>query len=310
MACGAAHRGKADVRFIYSNGMPFAKSHNSQFLTIETNSTMNTTLEANKMDSAGCARTYRTNVLGVGISVVNMDDAVKLSESMIRSHNKGYVCVTDVHGIIEAQSDSEFRDVLNGSAMTTPDGMPLVWVGRIQGHKRIRRVYGPDYLLEMCRVSVKQGYRHFFFGGKPGVAESLALQLSKRFPGLQIAGTYTPPFRPLNPAEEEMLEELVARTKPDVFWVGLGSPKQERFMARYCGRLETKLMVGIGAAFDIHSGNVKEAPKWLKAAGLQWLHRLIQEPRRLSKRYLNCIPNFLWMIGLQLTGMRRSKLEA
>jgi N-acetylglucosaminyldiphosphoundecaprenol N-acetyl-beta-D-mannosaminyltransferase len=277
---------------------------------IEADSMENMTPTAVEKGAISCVQAPRTDVLGVGVSIVNMDDAIRFSESVIRSRDKGYVCVTDVHGIIEAQSDLAFREVLNRSIMTTPDGMPLVWVGRIQGHKRIRRVYGPDYLLEMCRVSVERGYRHFFFGGKPGVTERLAFELSKRFPGLQVVGTYTPPFRPLNPCEELELEALVAEAKPDVFWVGLGSPKQERFMAQYCGRLEAKLMVGVGAAFDIHSGNVKEAPKWLKTAGLQWLHRLIQEPRRLWRRYLNCVPNFIWMIGLQLLGVRRSSLGA
>lgn len=278
--------------------------------TLEMNSKMKTSAMKDEIGNPSYAQALRTDVLGVGVSIVNMDDAIRHSESVIRSCNKGYVCVTDVHGIIEAQSDIGFREILNKSIMTTPDGMPLVWVGRIQGHKRIRRVYGPDYLLEMCRVSVERGHRHFFFGGGPGVAERLALELSKRFPGLQIAGTYTPPFRPLSSSEEEKLEALVAEAKPDLFWVGLGSPKQERFMAKYCGRLDAKLMVGVGAAFDIHSGNVKEAPKWLKAAGLQWLHRLIQEPRRLWRRYLNCVPNFIWMIGLQLLGVRSSNLGA
>ena len=277
---------------------------------IEVDTTLNKTPSVVEESAASCVQALRTNVLGVGVSIVNMDDAIRFSESVIRSHDKGYVCVTDVHGIIEAQSDFAFREVLNKSVMTTPDGMPLVWVGRIQGHKRIRRVYGPDYLLEMCRVSVKRGYRHFFFGGKPGVTERLALELSKKFPGLQVVGTYTPPFRPLNPSEELELEALVAKAKPDVFWVGLGSPKQERFMAQYSERLDAKLMVGVGAAFDIHSGAVKEAPKWLKTAGLQWLHRLIQEPRRLWRRYLNCVPNFIWMIGLQFLGVRRSGLRA
>lgn len=220
------------------------------------------------------------------------------------------MCITDVHTIIEARSDPEFRAILNNSFMTTPDGMPLVWVGKMQGHERIRRVYGPDYLMEMCRISVRRGYRHFFFGGKPGVAERLAVSLSGQFPGLEVCGIYAPPFRPLNPSEEDELEALVARAKPDVFWVGLGSPKQERFMAKYCGRLDVKLMVGVGAAFDIHSGAVKEAPKWLKSAGLQWLHRLVQEPGRLWKRYLICIPSFLWMITLQLLGIRRFNIES
>ncbi len=251
----------------------------------------------------------RINVLGVGVSVINMDDAIRLCDFLIRSDGRGYVCVTDVHGIIEAKSDATFRSILNGSFLTTPDGMPLVWVGRMRGHAGMRRVYGPDLLLEMCNQSLTRGYRHFFYGGRQGVAERLAGELTRRFPGLHVVGTYTPPFRSLSPAEEDELEALVAETKPDVFWVGLGSPKQERFMAQYCGRLDVKLMVGVGAAFDIHTGGVKEAPKWLKRMGLQWLHRLIQEPGRLWRRYLTCVPSFIWNIGLQLLGIRKFSIN-
>jgi N-acetylglucosaminyldiphosphoundecaprenol N-acetyl-beta-D-mannosaminyltransferase len=252
----------------------------------------------------------RTNVLGVGISVINMDDAIRLSDSLIHSKEQGYVCITDVHCIIEARSDASFRSILNESFMTTPDGMPLVWVGRLQGHAEIRRVYGPDYMLAMCGVSIERGYRHFFYSGEPGVVEELAAKLASRFSGLQVAGTYTPPFRPLTPTEEVDLAILVAEAKPDIFWVGLGSPKQERFMAQYCGKLDVKLMVGVGAAFDIHSGGVKEAPEWLKGTGLQWLHRLIQEPGRLWRRYMTCVPKFIWNIGLQLLRIRKFSIES
>lgn len=246
----------------------------------------------------------RTNMLGVQVNVIDMDDALRMSDALIRSEGKGYVCVTDVHGVIEAQDDPAFRDILNNSYMTTPDGMPLVWVGRLQGHTKMRRVYGPDLMMALCGVSVERGYRHFFFGGKPGVAERLVEALQAKFPGLAVVGTYVPPFRSLTAEEERALETQVAAAKPDVFWVGLGLPKQERFMAKYCGRLETKLMIGVGAAFDIHAGLVKEAPPWLKKAGLQWLHRLCQEPRRLWRRYVTCIPRFVWGISLQLMGLR------
>lgn len=248
----------------------------------------------------------RTDVLGVHVNVLNMEDAVSLCDAHIRSERKGYVCVTDVHGVIEAQTDPSFRRILNNSYMTTPDGMPLVWVGRLQGHAEMRRVYGPDLLMALCSVSVARGYRHFFFGGKPGVADRLAAKLTAKFPGLQVVGTYAPPFRSLTAAEEKELEARMAETRPDIFWVGLGLPKQERFMAEYCGRLDAKLMIGVGAAFDIHAGLVKEAPQWLKNAGLQWMHRLCQEPRRLWRRYAVCIPRFMWGIGLQFLGVGRA----
>lgn len=246
----------------------------------------------------------RTSIMGVDVNVINMEDAVRMSDELIRADGRGYVCVTDVHGVIEAQDDEEFRAILNNSYMTTPDGMPLVWTARLQGHKQMERVYGPDLLMALCSVSVARGYRHFFYGGKPGVAERLTGVLQEKFPGLQVVGTYVPPFRALTAAEERDLQKTLVEVKPDIFWVGLGLPKQERFMAQYCGRLETKLMIGIGAAFDIHAGLVKEAPAWVKRAGLQWMHRLCQEPRRLWRRYTTCIPRFLWGMGLQLLGRR------
>jgi N-acetylglucosaminyldiphosphoundecaprenol N-acetyl-beta-D-mannosaminyltransferase len=163
-------------------------------------------------------------------------------------------------------------------------------------------------MLEFCRHSVSRGFRHFLYGGNDGVAERLALSLRRRVPGLQIVGTYTPPFRMLNSDEEGALFERIATCRPDVIWVGLSTPKQERFMAKYLGRLDTKLMVGVGAAFDIHTGRIKDAPTWIKRAGLQWLHRLFQEPRRLGRRYLVNNPIFLMRIALQLAGVTRYSL--
>lgn len=255
------------------------------------------------------ARAPRTNVLGVGISAIDMDDALRLSDALIQTEEKGYVCVTNVHSVMEAQSDPAFRRILNRSLMTTPDGVPMVWIGRLRGLAGMRRVYGPDFMLDMCRLSVTRGYRHFMYGGGPGVAVDLAEELSRRYPGLQIAGTYTPPYRPLNAKEESELVAIVSHAKPDVFWVGLGAPKQERFMAHYIDKLNVKLMVGVGAAFDIHTGGIKDAPHLVKNLGLQWLHRLVQEPRRLWRRYLILNPMFIWNIALQFLGLRKFPME-
>ena len=238
-----------------------------------------------------------------------MEDAIRMSDLLIQQNGRGYVCVTGVHGVIEAQSDPEFRRILNSSFLTTPDGMPMVWVGRLQGLGRIRRVYGPDFMIDLCTMSVDKGYRHFLYGGKPGVAEKLSAALRTRIPGLQVVGTFTPPFRPMDPAEEFSLIERVKGLKPDVLWVGLSTPKQERFMAQFIDKLDVKLMVGVGAAFDLHTGATTDAPRWVKRAGLQWLHRLIQEPRRLWKRYLINNPKFLWNIGLQFLGIRKFSIE-
>jgi N-acetylglucosaminyldiphosphoundecaprenol N-acetyl-beta-D-mannosaminyltransferase len=251
----------------------------------------------------------RVNILGVGVSALNMEIALRETELLLQRGGQGYVCVTGVHGIMEAQPDEQFRDILNRSFLTTPDGMPTVWLGRLHGFKHMNRVYGPDYMLGLCERSVPLGFRHFLYGGKEGVAEELRAELTRRFPGLQIVGTYTPPFRPLNAAEEDDLRKQLESSQADVLWCGLSTPKQERFMAAYSGRLPVKLMVGVGAAFDLLSGNLSEAPDWMKQAGLQWLYRLIKEPRRLWRRYLLNNPKFTWLTFLQLTGLKGFRLN-
>ena len=252
----------------------------------------------------------RVNVLGVGVSAIDMDDALRLTDRLLQQNGRGYVCVTGVHGVMEAQQDKSLRNILNRSFLTTPDGMPMVWIGKLTGHRGMDRVYGPDYMLDLCRLSVERGYRHFLYGGNTGVAERLAGELTRRFPGIQIAGTYTPPFRPLSPVEDADLAAQVAATRPDIFWVGLSTPKQERFMAQYIDKLDVKLMVGVGAAFDIHTGGIKDSPRWMKRSGLQWFHRLCQEPRRLWRRYCINNPKFVWKIGLQFLGVRKFGIEA
>lgn len=248
------------------------------------------------------------NVLGIGIDALDMARAIGACDELIARGSRGYVCVTGVHGVMEAQIDPQLRSILRNSFLTVPDGAPTVWVGRLQGHRSMRRVYGPDFMLEFCRHSLPHGYRHFFYGGKEGIAQQLAANLCRRFPALRVVGTYTPPFRPLNSGEEAALIETMARCKPDVIWVGLSTPKQERFMAQYLERFDTKLMVGVGAAFDIHTGHLRDAPAWMKSSGLQWVHRLVQEPQRLWKRYFVNNPRFLLRITLQLTGMTHYRL--
>lgn len=252
----------------------------------------------------------RVNVLGVGIHAVNMEDAVQWSERLLKSGDKGYVCVTGVHGVMESRSDPRLRAILNRAYLCVPDGMPTVWMGRLRGrHRGMQRVYGPDYMLELCRRSLLHGYRHFFYGGAPGVAERLKTKLTTRMPWLNVVGTYTPSFGPLTSEQERELTAIVAQKKPHIFWVGLSTPKQERFMARYLERIEVKLMAGVGAAFDLHAGLRSDAPSWMKHCGLQWLHRLGQEPRRLGPRYLKHNPRFVWEVCEQLTGWKRFELE-
>jgi N-acetylglucosaminyldiphosphoundecaprenol N-acetyl-beta-D-mannosaminyltransferase len=256
----------------------------------------------------GTCEIRRANLLGVGISAIDMNQAVALLESSIESGIKGYVCVTGVHGIMEAQKDPGLRRILNESLLTTPDGMPTVWIGRVQGFGGMERVFGPDLMLRVCETSCKKGYTHFLYGGGPGIAQKLRSVLTSRFPDLKVVGTYTPPFRSLNEQEESELRQIISAAKPDILWVGLSTPKQEQFMARYISLLDTKLMVGVGAAFDLHTGLIRDAPDWIKKAGLQWLHRLWQEPARLWKRYLVNNPLFIWRITLQLIGLSQYPL--
>jgi N-acetylglucosaminyldiphosphoundecaprenol N-acetyl-beta-D-mannosaminyltransferase len=251
----------------------------------------------------------RVNVLGVGISPLSIPLAVAAMERAIEHHSKGYICVTGVHGVSEAQGDAGFRSILNGAFLNTPDGMPMVWLGKAAGHPGMDRVYGPDLMLQACRVSQQTRWKHFFYGGAPGVAELLASTLRTRYPYLRVAGTFTPPFRPLNPQEKAELQGKVAAAQPDIIWVGLSTPKQEAFMAEALGWLDTTLMVGVGAAFDLLSGRVAQAPRWIQRCGMEWLFRFSQEPRRLWKRYLKNNPLFVLRLLLQMMGLRRYSLD-
>jgi len=248
------------------------------------------------------------NVLGVALSPLNMGLALERIGRAIAARQKGYVCVTGVHGVSEAQSDPEFRRILNRAFLCTPDGMPMVWAGRWQGHKLMDRVYGPDLMLAIMEVSEKTGWRHFFYGGANGVAQLLSARLLERFPKVRIVGSYEPPFRPLNPGELQELRDKVRQAQPDFFWVGLSTPKQERFMAGHLDQLDATLMFGVGAAFDILSGKVRQAPRWMQRSGLEWLFRLGCEPRRLWKRYFINNPLFMARMFCQLTGLKKYPL--
>lgn len=246
------------------------------------------------------------NVLGVRVSALTLDRAVDLADAWLATRaGEAYICMTGVHGVMEARADPSLRRILNEALLNAPDGMPMSWVGHCQGHHSMDRVFGPDFMSEMCLLSVERRYRHFLYGGEPGVAKSLRQALQRRFPGLNVVGTFTPPFRSLNLEEESSLAEQLQTSHPDIMWVGLSTPKQERFMAHYVGRLQVPLLVGVGAAFDFHTGRIRDCAPWIKRCGLQWLHRLAQEPRRLAPRYLRNNPAFLWHIALQLAGARR-----
>ncbi len=244
----------------------------------------------------------RFDVLGVKINAIDMPGALACIEGWLAASRPRYACLATVHGIMECQKDPGVKRAFNNSGLTLPDGMPLVWSGRISGFAKTGRVYGPDLMLEICRLSVSKGYTHFLYGGKEGVAPLLKRRLEERFPGLRIVGTCTPPFRALNDREKENLIHQVKTLCPDFFWVGLGTPRQEQFMAEYINQLRTGVMLGVGAAFDFHTGLVKEAPDWMKPLGLQWVFRLGQEPARLWRRYLYNNPVFVYKYVRQLLG--------
>ena len=270
----------------------------------------------------------RYNVLGVGISALTLPQARDLIVGTRGELRRGYVCVTGVHGVMEAQDDPELKRMHNEAWLVTPDGMPLVWLGKMRWtatsgrapaaeedpnvparHVRpIERVYGPDLLLAVCDAGRAVGLTHYFYGGAPGVAEELRARLTARFPGLRVVGTFTPPFRPLEPAELAALQAAVTRTRPDVFWVGLSTPKQERFMAAHWRLLDAGVLVGVGAAFDFHTGRVRQAPRWIQRSGFEWLFRLGTEPRRLGPRYLRNNPRFVARVVAQRLGLRQYPL--
>ena len=247
----------------------------------------------------------RTNILGVGVSAITMAMALALIDGWIVSGAREYVTVADVHSVMEAQRDEHLRRIHSRAGLVTPDGMPLVWLSRFYGQRHVERVYGPDLMTAVCGHSTR--YRHFFYGGKEGVPEKLATRLREKFVDLQVAGTYSPPFRPLTEEEDESVVRMINAAGPDIVWVGLGAPKQERWMADHRARLEAPVVIGVGAAFDFLAGLKRQAPRWMQRSGLEWSFRLMNEPRRLWRRYLVNNPLFVFYVLLQLSGLRQTQ---
>jgi N-acetylglucosaminyldiphosphoundecaprenol N-acetyl-beta-D-mannosaminyltransferase len=247
-------------------------------------------------------RTF-AHVLGVKVDAVDMESSLERLDGHLQSGDKGYVCAVGVHGVMEALRDPSVMRAFARAALVVPDGTPLAWIGRAQGFKGMNAVPGPELMLRVFEDARFAHRTHYLYGGKPGVADELAETLRKQFPGAQIAGTYTPPFRELTAPEEAQLVREVNALGPDIVWVGISTPRQDLWMNRMLPRLRTKLMFGVGAAFDFNSGHIRNCPPWVKRAGLHWLHRLMQEPRRLWRRNLANMP-FLWHIALQLSRFR------
>jgi N-acetylglucosaminyldiphosphoundecaprenol N-acetyl-beta-D-mannosaminyltransferase len=248
----------------------------------------------------------RLPLLGVSVSAVNLPLALTQLQEWIESRQPNYVCVAPAHSLMECVDNPALYPVFNSAGMVTPDGMAVVWLLRLRGQEQVRRVYGPDLLLAACQHGLKPGWRHYFYGGAPGVADALAESLKKRFPGLQVAGTCSPPFGRPGPAEQEALNEPINASHADLVWVGMGSPWQESWMNQQHASLEAPVLLGVGAAFDFLTGRKPQAPRWMQRSGLEWLFRLASEPQRLWPRYKH-YPRFAWLALAELARLRNPK---
>jgi N-acetylglucosaminyldiphosphoundecaprenol N-acetyl-beta-D-mannosaminyltransferase len=228
----------------------------------------------------------RVNILGVGAMPLDLGKAVAMLDQWRVERRREYVCLVSVHGLVVAQRDPTIRSALNRSGMVAEDGMPLVWWSRLAGFSQASRVCGADLLDEVCAYGVPLKYRHYFYGASPRVLERLVDRLQRRHPGLVVAGFRSPPFRPLSTDEDAADIAVINDAHPDFVWVGLGMPKQEKWMVEHLGKIDATALLGVGAAFDFHAGTKPRAPIWMQRSGLEWLFRLMTEPRRLAHRYL------------------------
>jgi len=247
----------------------------------------------------------RLSILGVSVNAVDLPAAVTEMAQAIAEARQAYVSTCPVYTLMQGHERSDVRVALNGADWVVPDGVPVVWALRAMGARQAGRVYGPDLMLALSELSAHKGYAQFYLGGRPGVADELAAEMRRRFPALKVAGIYSPPFRALEPTEELTMIDQINSSGAQVVWVGLGSPKQDVWMAQYRRALKPPLLIGVGAAFDFFTGRQKQAPRWMQRSGLEWLFRLVSQPRRLWRRYLIYNPKFIFYITLQLTRLRR-----
>jgi len=245
-------------------------------------------------------------ILGLPIAMTDYAEAMDVMDGMIARRDRGWVCAVAVHAVMVAQRDPEMRRALVESSLTVPDGMPLVWAANLLGGDLPNRVYGPELMERYSRRCVEKGHRVWLYGGRDqGSLVQLALSMRREYPGIQIVGGYSPPFRDLSEEEADELAEQINSARPDMLWVGIGVPKQEKWMARMRDRLEVPVMCGVGAAFDFHAGRISQAPRWMQERGLEWTYRIGQEPRRLLPRYMYYNPRFLAAFARQMATERR-----
>jgi N-acetylglucosaminyldiphosphoundecaprenol N-acetyl-beta-D-mannosaminyltransferase len=255
---------------------------------------------------ASAAGIRTRDILGVPIAMTDYAQAMDVMDAMVDQRERGYVCAAPVHAIMVAQDDPDMYAALRRSTLTVPDGMPLVWAANMLGERLPDRVYGPELMLRYDDRCAERGHRVWLYGGRDqGSLVQLALSIRRRHPDIKIVGGYSPPFRQLNAEEEDYVVEQINGSKPDVLWVGVGVPKQEKWMARMRDRLEVPVMCGVGAAFDFHAGRINQAPRWMQERGLEWTYRIAQEPTRLLPRYLYFNPRFLARFTRQFLIERR-----
>lgn len=248
-------------------------------------------------------------VLGVAISAVSLESAAQIIARWVKDRERRFVTVTGVHGVIEAQGDPMFKWILNRSGICVPDGVPIVWLAWLAGHSGVTRVFGPDLMLKVSSVLGERNGSAFYYGGLPGVADELATAISARYPGIQTAGTYSPPFRELTDGEARSVVDLVNRSGADVLWVGLSTPKQERWMWNFRARLKVPVIAGVGAAFDYNTERIGRAPRWIQQGGFEWFYRLVQDPRRLWKRYARNNPLFVYYLLCEKLRLRKFDID-
>ena len=247
-------------------------------------------------------------VLGIPLGLTDYESTLDWIDATVAARGRGYVCVCNVHTVMASAEDAELRAALLGSSINVPDGQPLVWALSALGHPLEDRVYGPELMARACARGAESGQRLYLYGGRnQGALVQLALNLRQRYPGVKIVGGYSPPHRPLTDEERAAVVREINASRPDVVWVGIGVPKQEKWMARLRAELDAPVLVGVGAAFDFHAGLVPQAPTWIQKMGLEWAYRLAHEPRRLWRRYTRYNPRFVREFGRQFVAHRRRR---
>lgn len=276
-----------------------SEEKNRQKIFLETEHTKNVssvkssnyTRNINKLEIPVC------NILGVNIAAIDMVWVVRYFHKHIKDLSGDYVCVSNVHTTVTSYEDPEYCDIQNGGIMALPDGGPLSSVGKKRGHSKMARVTGPSLMGEIFNISAENGYRHYFYGSTEETLEKLYSKIEEKYTGLQIAGMYSPPFRPITEDEDKMIVKMINDTNPDFVWIGLGAPKQEKWMAMHQGKIQG-LMLGVGAGFDYYADNIKRAPEWMQRINMEWFYRLLQDPKRLFNRYMKTNFKFLWLITI------------